>query len=276
MRLHTDQSPEAQKAAWEAAPRCPCCLADNLGWWQGCVGVGGDEGPFWVCAICACLWNLVPPPPGFLRFVVHQDVLLRWGVPRQETGLVFGLTQPTASLQAAMPLLLAWMIENGELDEHMLRKGFIDVPGGRPPSTQTVVFPVVLRRPVWLSEATAFLDAASYAFSEEDRDVHAVVREVIGNPEWTRTSFSERGGIWAPHEIFCTALKETHPAHQEGLHWAEVLPWGSIRKYPGACEVGGSTIQGTHRKPVDEAIHALVRPRFAPAQTPLWVALGLK
>lgn len=276
VELHTDQGPDAQKAAWVAGKQtCPCCLVPTLGWWQGVV-VSDEKGPMWLCAVCAAILNCVPPPPGYLRLSIHEAVLTHWGIPLvARDGKSYAYLK-TATLQGALPLMLAWSMENDDLEAHDLRNGIVtypDCPDGGD------LYHLLLRHPIWLSEETFYLDAGTYAYSDEDRIIHAAIREVIGNPNWTRTALSEDGGMWpfngASHETFHGPLKPNHPGHMEGLHMAEVVRWGSLRSL-GKVELDGTLIDpSVHMPIVEAAIHAIVASRIAPESSSPWRALGL-
>lgn len=273
--LHTDQSPAAQKAAWiHGGQRCPCCQVTTLGWWQGVV-VSAEQVPMWLCAVCAAILEYVPPPPGCLRLLVHEDFLADWKIPvRAWDGSTLPHHQLTATLQAAFPLMLAWTMEMGDQLNPRLVQGVVAYPYSS--DHKNHLYPILLRRPIWLSEETSQVDAGTYAYSDEDRTIHAAIREAIGNPDWTRTALSENGGMWphngASHVTFHGRLKPSHPGHLEGLHVAEVIRWGSV----GYAEIDGTQIDlDVHMPPVEAAIQAIVASRVAPESSSPWRALDL-
>jgi hypothetical protein len=275
--LHTDQSPDAQKAAWATErERCPSCLVPTLGWWQGVV-VSHEKSPMWLCAVCSAILGFVPPPQGYLRLLIHEEVLAHWKIPLLARDGRFYHHQLTATLQVAFPLMLAWSMEMNDLVIRHLRHGVVAYPDS--PDGGNHFHPLLLPRPSWLSEETFFLDAGTYAYSDEDRIIHAAIREVIGNPNWYRTALSEHGGAWpydgASHETFHGPLKPNHPGHLEGFHTAEVVRWGSLGN-KGKVELDGTLIDpDVHMPIVEAAIQAIVASRVAPESSSPWRALGL-
>lgn len=276
MKLHTDQTPEALKAVCPANGFCGFCGDVGFGWWQGVVVDQEDAPghPVFFCGICACILDLVPPPLGYMKLMVHEEVLREWKIPGAEKNGGYNQTQLTASCQDAMPLLIAWMLEMFELPENRLKQRVICFENN---SLKKGLWPMVMRRPIWLPEDSGLLDAANYAYSAEDLAIHAAIRGAIEAPTWTRTALCEFGNYWAPLDVnaFIGRLPPGHPAHQEGFHWASVLNWGSLIGYGAKTVDGIDIIPEVHGEPVDKAVRAIVSARVVSPETPLWKALGL-
>lgn len=120
---------------------------------------------------------------------------------------------------------------------------------------------------MWTSE--------KYADSNEDREIHAVIREPIGNPEWSLTVFTEFYGIFSPMTSLGTGLNERRPALARGVRFVEVLPWLEHMKRKTVTVDGCIIDSSVHYEPVEQAVTALVQSRIAPNDQPLWKALGL-
>lgn len=270
MALHTDQSVEAQKAIWTASKeRCAYCHEPH-GWWQGVV-YAGDNGPRFMCAICAAIRGWVPVPEGFIRLHISEAILESWGL-KERYDSKFKLNQPTQTMQQAMPLLIAWMFENEKLQTRPLLDHRIYPTDHK---KEDKVFQMVMRRPVWWSSGHFFMDTEKYADSNEDREITAVIREALDEPDWSRTVFTEDHGVFIPMNAWSVGLNEKHPATARGLRFVEVLPWLEIMKRRSVTVSNCIIDSSVHFEPVEQAMKALVQSRVATADQPLWKALGL-
>jgi hypothetical protein len=271
MALHTDQSAEAQKAVWAACKeRCVYCQ-ESHGWWQGVVEAT-DNGPRFMCVICAAIRSRVPVPEGFIRLQISEVALESWGL-KERFDTKFKYNQPTQTMQHAMPLLIAWMVENEKLQPRALLDHKI-YPTDHKKEDKT--FPMVLRRPIWWSSSNHFVvDIEKYADSNEDREITAVIRAVLGDPDWSRTTFAEFHGVYSPMNAWSVGLNEKHPATARGLHFVEVLPWLEIMKRRSVTVSGCIIDSSVHYEPVEQAMKALVQSRVATTDQTLWKALGL-
>lgn len=272
MALHTDQSVEAQKATWAAdKERCAWC-DESHGWWQGVVETT-DNGPRFMCVICAAIRKRVPVPEGFIRVRISEAILEGWGM-KERYDNSFSWTRPTRTLQHAMPLLIAWLIENEELQLRSLLDHLV-APVDHRKDDKTL--PMVMRRPVWWSPSNHFImDTEKYADSNEDREITAVIREALGNPDWSRTVYTEFYGVFSPMNAWGASLNERHPALARGLHFVEVLPWLEIVKRKTVTVANCIIDSSVHDVPVGLAMTALIQSRIASNDQPLWKALGLE
>ena len=272
MALHSDQSPHAQKGAHSAQQgKCSWCK-EEYGWWQGVINMDTKGATQWICLVCGALHlPAIPPPENFIRLQVHHGVLEHWSIDLGIKPITL-----TRTCTEAMPLMLAWSLENGSIDPKELRRGVFAYTERQ--GTGTV--PMLVKRPSWLRTNGEFAPAA-YADSDEDRIFHSIFWEALGTKDWTRTGFI--GGD--PRDFFkdigrwSDLLPDGHPYRNDGLEVALVVPWqGIVATSPGPIE--GQVFTAPLIEGVEAAVDAVIRERIRDASEPallpsLWSAAGL-
>lgn len=272
MALHSDQSPNAQKGAHSAQQgKCSWCK-ESYGWWQGVINIDNKGATQWVCLVCGALHlAAIPPPENFIRLQIHHGVLEHWSI---DPGIKpISLTRICGD---ALPLMLAWSLENGSIDSRELRRGvfaFTEREG-----TGTVA--LLVKRPSWLHSNGDFAVAA-YADSDEDRIFHSIMWEALGTTEWTRTGFvaGNTGDFFPGVKRWMDLLPDGHVYRNDGLEVALVLPWSAIVE-ASPKPIEGQTFSVPLIEGVEAAVDALIRERIRnvhePALLPsLWAAVGL-
>ena len=282
MELHSDQSTEAKQGAWNADQnRCFFCHEEH-GWWQGVVASVKDT-PHFMCVVCATIRGYVPPPEGYIRLNVSEKLLEAWRV--KERGASYTPNQTTIVLHDAMPLRLAWMMEQGILNEDELTTRHV-VVSHEDSRSEKNYWPMLLRRPVWFqSQSGHFLDVVNYADSYEDLDIHIVLRSVLqlkDDEEWYRTVYTATPNVFHKHQLLQMwqgVLPESHKAHSlypnAGFRFVEILPWKSMVSRPQVVVFERTVDWSVHGLPVMEAMEALIRSRHLPTNSPLWKTVGL-
>jgi len=282
MELHSDQSDEAKQGAWNADQnRCFFCHEEH-GWWQGVVASVNDT-PHFMCVVCTTIRGFVPPPEGYIRLHVSEKLLEAWRV--KERGARYTPNQTTIVLHDAMPLRLAWMMEQGILNEDELTTRHV-VVSHEDSRTEKNYWPMLLRRPVWFqTQYSHFLDVLNYAESYEDQTIHQVLRSVLeiqDDEEWSRTVYTEFPNVFCTQQVlnyWQAPLPESHKMHSlypnAGYRFVEILPWKSMISREQVPVLNRTVDRAVHGLPVVEAMEAVIRSRHLPTNSPLWKTVGL-
>lgn len=272
MPFHADQSDAALQASWKAQDgRCAWCNEEH-GWWQGFVAdtkLGGR----WVCAGCGTITGHVPAPEGLVTFKVHPEVVHKWDT---EINNGFPSLEFTRKYGQAFPLMLAWMLEQGWLDLMALGRRQVAFTNASKPEAWTTI---LCRKPIWFAQQKAApLDFGQYADSPEDRELTAVFRQVLRQPEFTRTRWTQDAGEWA-HDLNLRAwvgdTPEGHPARTNGWNYATVVPWSAFFDHPQVLLDSWVVEAQVHDPAVHAGVRALIRAKSFTNQSPLWESAGL-
>lgn len=277
--LHSDQGDSALQGAHDAQDGCCAECGERYGWWQGVISEE-NNGAEWICAVCAALWNEVPPPDSHVRLAIHSSF---WDA--------FGLGQPENAVTwlrhhaGALSYLVAWSFETSWLSSTAFMADNVLIPNNLWPAWEKSLvppdelWPVLLRKPVWWARHS-WPETWAYIEGRENDLFNAIMREALGlseKDEWWRSCYSNDSTRW---DGWTGALPGSHPRRSEGNGWAFHLPWSLIRRRAlnEHREIEGQAFDRDCIRRVEAGVLAALQSMRCPSNLeppPLWEAIGI-
>ena len=206
---------------------------------------------------------------------VHEEIVRSLSIPDNLNGAQF-----SRACSSTMGLLIAWAIECDTLDLEAFRKGTLRFNASPKDGKVARNIPIMFKRPRWwvrTGQGGKF-SPAIYADSNEDREIHAIIREVLEDKDWTRTAFvgDMKADFWSGIVKFHEFLPDDHPGIAEGYEGVFLIPWSTVKT---GVNVEGHAVGAPRVQAVEEAITATLRGRCGdPKADPLprlWAEVGL-
>lgn len=278
--LHSDQSDSSLQGAHLAQRGICLTCEESYGWWQGAV-ITYDGRSHWICAGCAALMRIVPPPAGWMSLQVHASLWETLGLSPSKNH-----AESACRFAPAFPLILAWVMEMGRASGEALRSKHLIIPrslepewakhGIRPRMVTNLLAPT----PAWWNGRH---EPEPWLYLDSDPEVlfHRVMTRVIDDPEmrdsWDRSFFSEDSSA---EDGWVGKLPENHPKRNRGHEWAFVMPWHLIRdrSLKARREANGYRFSRAQVEQVEaNFIHEIQSRVLAPDEElpPFWDAVGL-